>query len=45
MSDPPYWSVTVGFPGTGHRARPAEVREMGDVMLLRDALSDRFGTT
>ncbi|MGC5020293.1 RibD family protein [Micromonospora sp. DT47] len=28
-----------------HRARLAEVREMGDVVLLRYALSDRFGTT
>lgn len=27
-----------------HRARPAEVREMGDVVLLRCALSERFGT-
>ena len=28
----------------GHRARLAEVRRIGDVVLLRYALSDRFGT-
>jgi len=28
----------------GHRARLAEVRQIGDVVLMRYALSDRFGT-
>lgn len=32
------------FPwGPGHRARLAEVRQIGDVVLLRYALSERFG--
>ena len=34
------------FPwGPGHRARLAGVRQIGDVVLLRYALSDRFGET
>jgi 5-amino-6-(5-phosphoribosylamino)uracil reductase len=34
------------FPwGPGNRARLAEVRQIGDVVLLRYALSDRFGET
>lgn len=34
------------FPwGPGHRARLAEVRQIGDVVLLRYALSDRFRKT
>lgn len=35
-----------GFPwGPDHRAVLAEVRQLGDVVLLRYALSDRFGAT